>query len=71
MTFEDKEKKFRRKYQSVNYNPIRQIPCDSERWDDDDRNPSSFVRHPEVNINVIGKDNDTLAGMFCYDNDGR
>lgn len=52
-------KQFIRKYQPVNYNPIKSIKYpDSER---------SFLKDELCHSNAIGKDNDKILKMFCYD----
>ena len=54
-----KEVRFKRKYQPVKYNPIRQIEySDSKR---------TFLKNESCQSNTIGKDNDKILGMFCYD----
>lgn len=54
-----KEVRFKREYRAVKYNPIRQIEYpDSKR---------SFLRDESCHSNMIGKDNDKILGMFCYD----
>lgn len=48
-----------RVYEPVKYNPIRpNIYPDSER---------SFLRDESCRSNVIGKDNDKILGISCYD----
>lgn len=54
-----KKVRFKRKYQPVKYNPIRQIEySDSKR---------TFLKNESCQSNTIGKDNDKILGMFCYD----
>ena len=52
------DKRFKRKYEKVKYNPIRTIDYPAEE--------RTFLNHG-VNSNVIGSDNDKILGMFCYD----
>lgn len=54
---------FRRKYRPVDYNPIHPITIPDHT--------TTFLGDTAVTSNEIGKDNDRLLGMFCYDADGR
>ncbi len=52
-------KQFIRKYQPIKYNLIKPIKYpDSER---------SFLKDELCKSNMIGKDNDIILRMFCYD----
>ena len=55
----ENEKRFKRKYKPIAYNPIRPLDCpDHER---------TFLGDTAVKSNVIGKGNGKVLGMFCYD----
>ena len=58
-----KENVFKRKYKSVNYNPIRPI-----EYPDHTR---SLLGDTAVTSNIIGEDNGKILGIFCYDADER
>ena len=58
-----KENVFKREYKSVNYNPIRPIEYPDHT--------TSLLGDTAVTSNIIGGDNGTISGLFCYDADER
>ena len=58
-----KENVFKRNNKSVKYNPIRPIKYPEHT--------TSLLGDTAVTSNIIGEDNGTILGLFCYDGDER